>query len=91
MKHRPFAKLFDSERFGQILVVFRDEADEDDDTGVTSHVDITFEVEELARCTTSLGFTTEKSGRDAFDGFDISKAEAVVENICQQFGLGDKE
>ena len=78
----PYAKIFDSEKFGQILVA----VNEDSDDGQAS-IEINFRLPELGINKACLNFTDEdydvayKRAYEAFEHLTLDMVEGTVQNV----------
>lgn len=73
-----FAKIYDSEKLGQILIT--KEYNSEDDLEV---VIITFEFNEILIRST-IGCTTTEQQEEIFNDTDLSKALALLENVLPE-------
>ena len=78
-----FAKLFESESLGQILVM--KDTNDDDDPCVTVMFDP--QLEGLENIKTKFGFDDEEHRDRIFDRVDLEKAESVVRSTLREAGL----
>lgn len=67
-----FAKIYESEKIGQILITKEYNTEED-----TSTVVITFEFQNML-IKTSIGVNTEEQQIELFDSMDLKKAEDTI-------------
>lgn len=74
---KKFAKLFESEKYGQIVVMLR-EPDSDSSPGVEMQVRIYFYVGDMAEAEMGIGFPSVEAAEQAFDVFDQQLAESKI-------------
>jgi hypothetical protein len=78
---KPFAKLFENEKLGQILV----KIDCSDEDNFEAEVRVYFEPEEFGVCSTAFSFDSWDKAEEAFDKLDEELCLSIVEPVIEQF------
>ena len=86
MQFEKFSKLFETERFGQILIKLNENVD-----GVHA-VSVIFQPENLGVCSFYLRFSGEKAAEKsahAFDDLDVDIAISIVADVYARMNLAE--
>lgn len=82
MSDKKFAKLYEDENLGQILVKI-DSAESDNHE---AEVRIYFEPEGFGVCSTAFSYNSWDDAEDAFDKVDQEICVKIIEPLLEQFG-----